>query len=90
MWVCEMVDYPTGLDENWQPGGRIKRLRDTNGDGIYDEAVVFLDGLPFPTGIMAWGRGVLICAAPDIIYAEDTDNDGKADRVQKIFSGFVG
>ncbi|HUR46722.1 MAG TPA: PVC-type heme-binding CxxCH protein [Candidatus Saccharimonadales bacterium] len=89
LWVCEMVDYPTGLDENWQPGGRIKRLRDTNGDGIYDEATVFLDGLPFPTGIMAWGRGVLICAAPDIIYAEDTNGDGKADRVEKMFSGFA-
>src|SRR5262249_37118258 len=26
--------------------------------------------------------------APDILYAEDTDGDGKADRVRKLFSGF--
>jgi len=31
---------------------------------------------------------VLVCAAPDILYAEDTDGDGKADVVQKLYSGF--
>jgi hypothetical protein len=89
LWVGEMFDYPTGIDENWQPGGRIKRLEDTNGDGTYDKAVLFLDGIPFPTGLTVWGHGLLICAAPDILYAEDTDNDGKADRVEKMFSGFA-
>ena len=33
-------------------------------------------------------KGVLVCAAPDILYAEDTDGDGKADIVKKLFSGF--
>ncbi len=89
LWVCEMFDYPTGVDENWKPGGRIKILSDSDGDGRYDKATVFLDGLPFPTGVMAWRKGVLICAAPDIIYAEDTDGDGRADVVKKLFTGFV-
>ncbi|MDB6041118.1 MAG: putative rane-bound dehydrogenase [Verrucomicrobiales bacterium] len=88
LWVCEMNDYPTGLDENWQPGGRIKFLEDTDGDGRYDKTTVFLEKLPFPTGLMAWGRGVYICAAPDILYAEDTDGDGKADKIEKVFTGF--
>jgi putative membrane-bound dehydrogenase-like protein len=86
LWVCEMNDYPTGLDENWQPGGRVKFLEDT--DGHYDKATVFLGNLPFPTGLMAWGRGIYICAAPDILYAEDTDGDGKADKIEKVFTGF--
>jgi putative membrane-bound dehydrogenase-like protein len=38
--------------------------------------------------VTVWRKGVLICAAPDILYAEDTDGDGKADRVRKLFSGF--
>ncbi|PYI87493.1 MAG: hypothetical protein DME26_05975 [Verrucomicrobia bacterium] len=38
---------------------------------------------------MAWRKGVLICAAPDILYAEDTDGDGKADVVKKLFTGFA-
>src|SRR6185503_6625853 len=26
LWVCEMRDYPSGLDEDWKPGGRVKVL----------------------------------------------------------------
>ena len=88
LWVCEMFDYPTGVDEKWKAGGRIKVLSASKGDGHFDKAVVFLDGLPFPTGVMAWRKGALICAAPDIIYAEDSDGDGHADVVKKLFTGF--
>src|SRR5205823_7729353 len=48
----------------------------------------FLDNIPFPTGVTVWRQGVLVCAAPDILYAEDTKRDGKADVVRKLFSGF--
>jgi putative membrane-bound dehydrogenase-like protein len=88
LWVCEMFDYPMGADNKWQPGGRVKVLEDTDGDGKYDKATVFLDHIPFPTGVTAWGKGVYVCAAPDVLYAEDTDHDGKADKVEKVFSGF--
>jgi len=89
LWVVEMRDYPTGMEGRWKPGGRVKVLEDADGDGQYDKATVFLDDLPFPTGITAWNKGVLICAAPDIIYAEDTNGDGKADLVKKLFTGFA-
>src|SRR5688572_2782110 len=89
LWVCEMNDYPAGSDGNWKPGGRVKLLEDTNNDGRYDKATLFADQLPFPTGVTAWGRGVFICAAPDILYAEDTDNDGRADKIEKLFTGFA-
>ncbi len=89
LWVCEMFDYPTGLDGQGRPGGRVKFLEDTNGDGRFDKATLFLDHLPFPTGVMAWRKGALICAAPDILYAEDTNGDGKADVVRTNFSGFA-
>jgi putative membrane-bound dehydrogenase-like protein len=69
-------------------GGRVKFLEDLDGDGRYDRATVFLDSLPFPTGVMPWRKGVLISAAPDILYAEDTDGDGKADVRQVLFTGF--
>lgn len=89
LWVVEMRDYPMGRDGNWKPGGVIKFLEDTDGDGRYDRATVFLEDLPFPTGVTAWGKGALICAAPDIIYAEDSDGDGRADVVRKLFTGFA-
>ena len=88
LWVAEMHDYPEGIDGKFQPGGRIKYLEDTNGDGVYDKATTLLEGVAFPTGVMAWRKGVLVCAAPDVLYVEDADGDGKADIVREELSGF--
>ncbi len=88
-WVVEMGDYPLGLDGRGKPGGRVKFLEDTDGDGKYDKATVFLDGLGFPTGVLPWRKGVLVTCAPDIFYAEDTDGDGKADKRDVLFTGFL-
>ncbi|MDG3008223.1 neutral/alkaline non-lysosomal ceramidase N-terminal domain-containing protein [Paludisphaera mucosa] len=88
LWVCEMRDYPSGMDGKYKPGGVIKRLRDSDGDDRYDTAVNFLENVPFPTGVMAWRNGALICSAPDVIYAEDLDGDGKADLKKVLFTGF--
>lgn len=89
LWVAEMHDYPMGVDGKYAPGGRVKVLTDTDGDGRYDRAATFLDGIPFPTGVTVWRKGVLVCTAPDILYAEDTNGDGKADIVEKLFTGFA-
>lgn len=91
LWVAEMADYPSGMDGQGKPGGRIRFLEDKVPDpaGDYDTSTLFLSDLPFPNGVMAWGKGVLITAAPEIIYAEDTDGDGRADVRQTLFSGFL-
>jgi len=88
LWVVEMRDYPNGLDGRGRPGGRVKALTDTDDDGRYDRATTFLDGLPFPTGVKVWRDGVLVTAAPRILFARDTDNDGRADDVQTLYEGF--
>ena len=88
LWVCEMRDYPQGMDGQGKPGGVIKVLEDRDGDGRYETATKFLEGVPFPTGLMAWRQGVLVCAAPEILFAEDTDGDGKADVRRPLFQGF--
>lgn len=88
MYVAEMYDYPQGIDGRFQPGGRIRLLTSSKGDFHYDKSTIFLDNIPFPTGVTAYRNGILVCAAPDILYAEDTDGDGKADVVKKLYSGF--
>ena len=88
LWVVEMGDYPLGIDGAGKPGGIVRFLEDSNNDGKYEKSTVFLDGLSFPTGVMPWGRGVLVSAAPEIFYAEDTDGDGGADLRKVLFSGF--
>jgi putative membrane-bound dehydrogenase-like protein len=87
-WVVEMGDYPLGVDGKGKAGGKIKCLTKSKEDGPYDKATVFLDSLPFPTGVTPYGKGVLVTCAPDIFYAEDTDGDGKADKKEVLFTGF--
>ena len=89
MWVAEMADYPRGIDGQGKPGGRIRFLEDMDGDGFYDRSTLFLDDVPYPNGVLAWKRGVLVSAAPDVFYAEDLDGDGKADRKTVLFTGFA-
>lgn len=89
VFVVEMRDYPMGMDGNWQAGGVIRRLSDPDGHGTFREATVFVDNLPFPTGVMEWRDGLLICAAPDLLYAQDTDGDGKADELHTLLTGFA-
>lgn len=88
LWVCEMHDYPSGVAGNFEAGGKVRILRDQDGDGVYDSSTLFMDELPFPTGVTVWRNGVLICAAPDIIYAEDTDGDDVFDHREVLYSGF--
>ena len=89
LWVVEMVDYPLGMDGKGKPGGRVRVLEDTDGDGRYDKSTIFADGLNFPTGILTWRDGVLVTAAPEILFLKDTDGDGKADVRKVLFSGFL-
>jgi putative membrane-bound dehydrogenase-like protein len=88
LWVVEMRDYPLGLDGNNRPGGRVVFLEDIDGDGRYDKSTVFLDDLSYPNGVIPWRKGILVSAAPEIFYAEDTDGDGKADLRKTLFTGF--
>ncbi|WP_169980768.1 PVC-type heme-binding CxxCH protein [Tautonia rosea] len=85
LWVVEMADYPLGTEG----GGRVRVLEDKDGDGSYDTSTVFLDGLPYPNGIMPWREGVLISCAPEIRYTEDTNGDGRADRVEVLYTGLA-
>lgn len=88
MWVVEMRDYPLGLDGKGKPGGVIKTLQNPDAQGRFQSARVFIDGIGFPSSLMPWDKGVLIAAAPNLIYAEDTDGDGRADVRKVLFTGF--
>ena len=88
MWVVEQPDYPNGINGNWEPGGRVRILSDNDGDGRYERSDLLLEGIPFPTGITCWGNGAYVCAAPDILYVEDTTGDGRANKVEKLYTGF--
>lgn len=87
LWVVEMADYNEA--EGRPPGGRVRTLTDTDGDGRYDQSVVFMESLRYPTSVMSWKDGVLVLVPPALIFAKDTDGDGQADQREELFVGFA-
>src|SRR5438874_2364400 len=80
LFVAEMRGYPNdGVGTGKISTGRIKLLEDKDGDGFYEKATVYADGLRFPTSVMPWKGGLLVTIAPDIVYLQDTKGKGKAD-----------
>jgi len=84
LYVAEMLDYPLG------PGsGKVRMLEDRDGDGRYERVTAFAEGLNFPNGVMPWNGGVLVTAAPDILFLKDGDGDGVADTRRVVLTGFA-
>ncbi len=83
LFVAEMIDYPVA-----PASGRIRRLEDRDGDGRYEHATVFADGLPFPNGVLPCFGGVLVTAAPNIWFFKDQNGDGRADKKYVALTGF--
>lgn len=89
MFVCEMRGYPNGgVGTGKETRGRIKLLEDKNGDGVFETVGTFAEGLRFPMGITPYKNGVLVAVAPDLLYLQDTDGDGKADKTTVLYTGF--
>ena len=87
-FVVELPEYNQYGSLKPHGKGAIKRLEDTDGDGRFDKATVYVDDLNYPTAVACWNGGILVGVAPDILFCKDTDGDGKADVRQKLFTGF--
>ena len=68
--------------------GVVKLLKDTDGDGVMDQANIWADDLDPCYGIVPVKDGVIAVAAPDIVYLADKDNDGECDFRETLFTGF--
>jgi uncharacterized protein len=64
---------------------KISRLTDSDGDGVMDKKEVFYEGLDLVTGLVFYKDGVIVTQAPDILWLRDTNGDGKADKVEKLY-----
>lgn len=86
-YVIEMPDYPYEVE----PGkghGRIRILKDTDGDGKIDQSIIFAENVTEATSMLPWKGGLIVTAAPNILYLKDTNGDGKSDVREILFSGF--
>ncbi|MFO0909092.1 MAG: HEAT repeat domain-containing protein [Isosphaeraceae bacterium] len=68
--------------------GRITRLEDRDGDGVFDVSRVFADGLVFPQGVL-WHDGAVYTAShPSLWKLEDPEDAGRATRRTELVTGF--
>jgi putative membrane-bound dehydrogenase-like protein len=90
LYVAEMPGYPNGGLGTGEPTrkGRIKRLEDRDGDGVFETSIVFADDLRFPTGVFPWRDGVLVGDAPNLLFVGDSDGDGHAEIRKRLYTGF--
>lgn len=69
-----------------KPLDRVSILSDTNDDGVMDKKTVFADEIELATSSVFYKNGVIVCAAPDIWFFEDTNGDDKADKRTKLYT----
>jgi putative membrane-bound dehydrogenase-like protein len=85
LWLVEAVDYPNRVLRGGPGDDRIRILEDTNGDGKADKSTVFADHLNLATSLVFANGGVVVAAAPHMLFLQDTNGDDKAD-VRKVLS----
>jgi len=68
------------------PPDSVVIVRDTNGDGVADQAHPFATGFNNIQGLAWHGRDLWVANAPDLTLVRDTDGDDVADEYIKIFT----
>lgn len=85
LYVCEMRGYSEDRDAGLS---RIRRLEDTDQDGVFDTSVIYADGLLWPTALFPYKGGLFVGDAPNLYYLRDEDQDGKAEKKKVVLTGF--
>lgn len=84
-----VVDMPdSNMPDSLRGKGKIILLKDRDQDGRADTAIVFADKIREATSVLPWDGGLLVAAAPHILYYKDVDGDGRADSKEILFTGF--
>ncbi|MCI0701225.1 MAG: c-type cytochrome [Planctomycetia bacterium] len=74
MWVVECLSYP-----KWSKDGkgndRVTILEDTDGDGVHDKKIVFMDTGVNLSGIELGFGGVWLCSSPNLVFVPILEGD---------------
>ena len=101
--ACDTVEDRVAMFERWAGDRfeelygtgheRLKRLVDTDGDGVVDKSTVFADGFNDPAsgiaaGVLEHDGAVYYTCIPDLWLLRDTDGDGVSDERTSLSSGY--
>ena len=91
MYVVQLRAYMPDAEGTGElePLGRVSRLESTQGNGVYDKSVVFIDKLKIPRAVGLAGDGVLVSEPPNLYFCRDTDGDGKADTKEVVATDYA-
>ena len=81
--ILEMPGYP--LEDKQS---RIKVLKDSDHNGVYDEQILFAENLQMASSIMPYKKGVLVAAPPYLLFLKDEDQNYKVESVDTLMGGF--
>ncbi len=101
LWVTSTQEYPFAVKkEKWSAdttralGSKdtIRILEDRDGDGRADQVTIFADDLNIPTGLQPYKNGCIAWSIPNILFLEDTQHNGRAERAdsRRILFGPLG
>lgn len=68
--------------------GSIKRLEDTDKDGVFDKATLFADKMTFPQGALWVYDSLYVMSPPSLWRLADEDGDGRAEVREELATGF--
>lgn len=89
IWVAEMQSYMPDIEGHGEdaPTGRIVILEDQDGDGVMDDAKVFLDGLVLPRTIAIVNGGIVYAEPPALWFVENVnDKPGKKILIDSAYA----
>ena len=66
----------------------IAYLIDADRDGRFESKKTFCGGLDLVTSVVPWRDGVIVSAAPDLLWLRDRDGDDVCDEKVALFTGF--
>lgn len=91
MWVVEMRGFMPDEEGRGEdlPNGRISVLEDADGDGRFEKAQVYLEGLVLPRALALVQDGVLVVHAGKLWITRDTNGDLKADESTVVDAAYV-